>query len=263
MLRFGPVLLLGALVLSAGCEPKCREVVPLSEVQAGLRERVDDRLDEVDATDAQRAKIQAIFAATEPALAKLRKDVFPLQHAVVAELRRGQPDRARLFTLVDQQIRFGEGYLKTMLGAMFDAHAQLAPEQRKTLMKRFGQPSPPLQESFLMDRAVDYFLLRISANEEQRQLVERILKQLIKRGRALQREGASVRALVAFELAKDAPDRARIDAAFARGRLLTQQTFVELTGYYLLLQSKLDREQRAILDAELVRLEPCSVPGPS
>ena len=66
-----------------------------------------------------------------------------------------------------------------------------------------------------------------------------------------------MRALIAVELAKDQPNRARVDAAFERGRALTLRTFVDVIGYYLLLQSKLGREQRAQLDAELIRFEPC------
>ena len=41
-------------------------------------------------------------------------------------------------------------------------------------MQGFGQPSPPFERSFRMDRAIDYFLIQISANDAQRLLVERM-----------------------------------------------------------------------------------------
>jgi Spy/CpxP family protein refolding chaperone len=246
-----------ALLFAIGCEPKCREVRPAGDIQDEFRERIDDQLDEVDATDSQIAKTQALFAAQVPALEKLRAEAFPVQHQIVAELKKQTPDRARLFGLIDQMIASTIVYVNTMLDTMLKAHALLDSGQRQAMAKRYSKPSPPLRGSFWIDRGFDYFMLKISATDSQRKLIERIKAALLKRARLLIREADGVRFAIVAEFAKDHPDRARIDAAVERGRLLAQQMFVELTGYYLLVQSKLDREQRTVVDAQLVRLEPC------
>lgn len=250
-----------ALLLAVGCEPKCREVRPADDVQNQFNETIEDRLDEVDASDAQIAKTQALFAVQTAALERLRAVAFPLQRQIVVELRKESPDRARLFTLIDQMIDASVVYSNTMIDVMVKAHALLDPEQRKAMAKRYSEPSPPVRSSFWIDRGFDYFLLKISATDSQRQLLERIKAQLLKRARLLTREADGVRYAIVSEFAKDKPDRARIAVAVERGRQLARQVFVELTGYLLLVQSKLDREQRAVLDAQLVRLEPCTSPG--
>lgn len=247
-----------ALLFAVGCEPKCREVRPAADVQDEFRERIDDQLDEVDASDAQIAKTQALFGAQTPALERLRAEAFPVQRQITAELRKQSPDRARLGALIDQMIASTIVYVNSMLDTMVKAHALLDSKQRQAMAKRYSQPSPPMRSSFWIDRGFDYFMLKISATDSQRQLFERIKAALLKRARLLVREADGVRFAIVAEFAKDHPDRARIDAAVERGRTLAQQMFVELTGYYLLVQSKLDREQRAVLDAQLVRLEPCA-----
>ena len=251
------------LLLAIGCEPKCREVRPGDEVQTQFNDTIEDRLDEIDATDAQIAKTQALFAVQTPALEKLRAVAFPLQRQIVTELRKQSPDRARLFALIDQMIDASVVYSNTMIDVMVKAHALLDGAQRRALAKRYSEPSPPVRSSFWIDRGFDYFLLKISATDSQRQLLERIKAQLLKRARLLTREADGVRYAIVSELAKDKPDRARIAVAVERGRQLARQAFVELTGYLLLVQSKLDREQRVVLDAQLVRLEPCAWTGES
>jgi hypothetical protein len=141
------------------------------------------------------------------------------------------------------------------------AHHVLTPEQRKVLAARAAEPSKAFEGSFWLDRAVDYLLLRIDANAEQRRWFERIKVHLLARGRLLQRQVDAIRAEAAVELAKDAPDPARVHAAFERGRGLARDALIELTGFYLLFASKLEPEQRARLQGELIRFEPCRMPA--
>lgn len=254
-------MLATALLAAAGCEPKCREVQPIAEVQADLRERVDDRLDDVDPSDAQRAKIQKLFAELRPALERLRAQTLPRQREVVAELRRAEPDRKRLALLIGQNVDATQEYIRALVDVLLRGHRVLTPAQRKVLAARAAEPSKAFEGSFWLDRAVDYLLLRIEANAEQRRWFERIKVHLLARGRLLQRQVDAIRAEAAAEFAKDAPDPARVHAAFERGRGLARDALIELTGFYLLFASKLEPEQRARLEAELIRFEPCRVPA--
>ena len=254
-------LALGSVLLAAaGCEPKCRELQPIAEVQSGVRERVDERLDDVDASDAQRARIHALFAELRPALERMRAQTTPLQRQIVAELRRASPDRARLALLIGQNVDATQEYIRALVDVMLRAHRVLTPAQRKALAARAAEPSPPFEGSFWLDRAVDYLLLRIEANEEQRRWFDRIEQHLRARGRLLQREVDAIRAQAAAEFAKDAPDPARVHASFERGRKIARETLIDLAGFYLLFASKLAPDQRALLAAELVRFEPCRAP---
>jgi Spy/CpxP family protein refolding chaperone len=251
------IMLATALLAAAGCEPKCREVEPIAEAQADLRERVDDRLDDVDVSDAQRAKIQKLFTELRPALERMRAQTLPRQREVVAELRRAAPDRTRLALLIEQNVDATQEYIRAVVDVMLRAHRVLTPEQRKALAARAAEPSQAFEGSFWLDRAVDYLLLRIEANEEQRRWFDRIKLHLLERGRLLQRQVDAIRAEAAAEFARDAPDPARVHALFERGRGLARAALIDLAGFYLLFASKLEPRQRALLDAELIRFEPC------
>ncbi len=252
-----PLVIASALLLASGCEPKCRELQPIAEVQADVRERVDDRLDDVDASDAQRTRIHALFAELRPALERMRAQTTPLQRQIVAELRRGSPDRARLALLIGQNVDATQEYIRALVDVMLRAHRVLTPAQRKALAARAAEPSPPFEGSFWLDRAVDYLLLRIEANAEQRRWFDRIKQHLLARGRLLQRELDTIRVEAAAEFAKDAPDPVRVHASFERGRKIAGETLIDLAGFYLLFASKLAPDQRALLAGELVRFEPC------
>jgi Spy/CpxP family protein refolding chaperone len=252
----------GAL-LGSGCEAECYVVDPLPKVRKELREQVDDTLDEADVSDEQRAKIQKLFAATVRARQTMRDESLPRQREIMAELRRDVPDRARLTELLNKNIDAGERYGHAVVDAILQTHALLTPSQRKTLAANAQKPSEAFEGSWLLDRAIDYFVSRIDATAEQRDLVQRIKLHLIKSGRSLQRQTDALRAEGAREFAKDVPNVAVMHATVLRGRGFVRQTFYNVTGYYLLLSSKLDTRQRALLNAELVRFEPCPTSTPT
>jgi len=193
----------------------------------------------------------------------MRDESLPRQREIMAELRRDAPDRARLTELLNKNIDAGERYGHAVVDAILRTHALLTPSQRKTLAANAQKPSEAFEGSWLLDRAIDYFVSRIDATTEQRDLVQRIKLHLIKSGRSLQRQTDALRAEGAREFAKDVPNVAVMHATVLRGRGFVRQTFYNVTGYYLLLSSKLDMRQRALLNAELVRFEPCPTSTPT
>jgi hypothetical protein len=193
----------------------------------------------------------------------MRDESLPRQREIMAELRRDVPDRARLTELLNKNIDAGERYAHAVVDAILQTHALLTPSQRKTLAANAQKPSEAFEGSWLLDRAIDYFVSRIDATAEQRSLVQRIKLHLIKSGRSLQRQTDALRAEGAREFSKDVPNVAVMHATVLRGRGFVRQTFYNVTGYYLLLSSKLDMRQRALLNAELVRFEPCPMAAPT
>ena len=247
-----------AVVLGGtGCAPKCREVEPISKVREQLRERIDDRMDDADASPAQVAKVEAAFEATLPALERFRADTHPREREAMAELRRDQPSRERLGAIIDHNVTAWESYARALADAMLVAHPSFGKEQRKAMADEASKPSDRFEGSFWLNRAVDYLLMRIDANDEQTRLVMRIKGELVARGRKLRQQADMLRAEAFHELAEDKPDRARVYATIGRGGELARALFRDLAGYYLLLSSKLSPRQRVLLEAEMVRFEPC------
>jgi uncharacterized membrane protein len=251
-----------AAVLAVGCEPKCREVESISEIRAQTLERFEDRFDDADVADAKRPRLQGLIIGTMPRIAKLREETLPRQRQVIAELKRPEPDRARIGALIGKNVDAGNAYMHELIDVLMQAHAVLSPEERARLARDASEPSEGFEGSWLLDRAVDYFLSRIDATPEQRKLVEKMKRDLIARGKVLQRKVDALRREAAQEFAKDKPDVAKMHAALDRGRDLTRTALYDLAGYYLLLASKLDARQRQLLNAELVRFEPCPRAGP-
>ncbi len=261
--RWWGISLLLTATFAMGCEPKCREVETLDEIEARTIERIDERLDSVDATDDQRSKIHALIRGTMPSIAQLRKQTLPRQREIMAELKRPQPDRDKLSELIGKNIDAGNAYMHEMIDVMMKGHAVLTREQREQLAREASEPSEQFEGSWLLDRAVDLFLSRIDANPEQRKLVDKMKADLITRGRGLQKKADALRREAAQEFAKDKPDAKQIHATLDRGRDLTRTALYDLAGYYLLLASKLDPRQRQVLNAELVRFEPCPSKRPA
>jgi hypothetical protein len=237
-------------------------VEPISEVRAQMRERIDDRMDDADADDAQIAKVQKAFEATLPALERFRAETQPREREAMAELRRDAPDREKLALIIDHNVAAWERYARSLVDAMLVAHPAFQPAQRKAMADEASKPSDRFEGSFLLDRAVDYFLMRIDATAEQRALVMRIKRELLARGRKLRQQVDMLRAEAFRELAKDAPQRERVYATIARSGELARGVFRDLAGYYLLLSSKLSPRQQQLLQAEMVRFEPCGPPAP-
>jgi len=251
------LLAVTVVVGGVGCAPKCREVEPIAEVRAQMRELIDARMDDADASAAQVAKVKAAFDATLPALERFRAETLPREREAMAELRRDEPSRERLGQIIDHNVAAWETYARSLVDAMLVVHPLFSPVQRKAMADEASEPSERFEGSFLFDRAVDYFLMKIEATDEQSKLVMRIKGQLLARGKKLRKQADMLRSEAFHELAKDNPDRARVYGSIARGGELARALFRDLAGYYLLLSSKLSPRQRELLRAEMVRFEPC------
>ena len=107
-----------------------------AQVAAFVNARVDDLLDDVDATPDQRTKIHAIadrmVAAAQQAHAGHAAD-----HAtVLAQWKADQVDRQALHALVDQRMDSLRALAHQAVDAGADAHDVLTPAQREKLAKK-------------------------------------------------------------------------------------------------------------------------------
>jgi Spy/CpxP family protein refolding chaperone len=107
-----------------------------AEVQAAVTAHLDEALDDLDATQAQRDQIHAI---KDKLLAKgmaLRADHQAVRDEVLAQWKSETPDRAKLHALVDQRIDALRAFAHDAVDAGADVHGILTPDQRAKVTKK-------------------------------------------------------------------------------------------------------------------------------
>lgn len=241
-----------------GCgEPECRKEEALSSVERQVHEDLDDRLDDWDATDAQRKRIHELGDRLLRPVGALRVKINPLVFELTAALRAPTPDRVLISRLLSELIDLYAGYMHDQVPTLLAGHALLTPEQRVVASEPYTEPSELFDGSWVMDRGIEYFLAGLDANEAQRAIARRIRDELIRSVKVYTRRVDGVRLAFAQEMRKPEPDPAQFHRMIDRGAEHTRALVFEMVGYYLYFGQQLGPERRAKLDRQLVRLEPC------
>ncbi len=107
-----------------------------AQMAAFVTDQVDDVLDDLNATDAQRQQIHAIKDRLLAQGMELHKDGEPLHGEVKAQWESATPDRARLHALVDQRFDAMRAFAHQAVDAGIEVHDILTPEQRAKLEKK-------------------------------------------------------------------------------------------------------------------------------
>jgi Spy/CpxP family protein refolding chaperone len=107
-----------------------------SQMAAFVTDRVDDMLDDLNATDAQRQQIHAIKDRLLAQALEMHKDGEPLHAEVKAQWESATPDRARLHSLVDQRFDAMRAFAHQAVDAAVEVHDILTPEQRAKLERK-------------------------------------------------------------------------------------------------------------------------------
>lgn len=126
------------VVLLAGWGGRCghpRSHDP-AEMAAFITDRVDDTLDDLDATDAQRQQIHAIKDRLLAKGAQLHQGREAVHAEVVTQWQSANPDRARLHALVDERFEAMRALAHEAVDAGVETHGILTPEQRAQLTKK-------------------------------------------------------------------------------------------------------------------------------
>ncbi len=136
-------LSLGALALVAfvaltgfrgGCgRPDHRDP---AQVAAFVTDRLDDALDDLEATPAQRTQLQAIKDRMLQSAQKLHGDRKAIHQTLLAEWKADTVDRAKVHALIDQRAEELKALAHEAADAAIEAHDALTPEQRATLAKK-------------------------------------------------------------------------------------------------------------------------------
>ncbi|XXF76684.1 periplasmic heavy metal sensor [Myxococcaceae bacterium GXIMD 01537] len=101
--------------------------------------KVDDRLEDLDATDAQKKAIHSIKDRLLDDGQRLMQEQQGARAAVVEQLRTDKPDAKALHAMVDARIDALRAFAHQATDAALEAHQVLTPEQRKVLADEFQE----------------------------------------------------------------------------------------------------------------------------
>jgi periplasmic protein CpxP/Spy len=137
------ILTLGALALVSivtltgfrgGCgRPDHRDP---AQVAAFVTERLDDMLDDLDATPAQRTQLQAIKDRMLQRVQALRATRQATHQTLLAEWNAEKVDRAKVHALIDERAAEMKALAHEAADAIIEAHDALTPEQRAKVAKK-------------------------------------------------------------------------------------------------------------------------------
>ena len=128
---FAAIALLGAFRAHGGLHGR-----DPAEVAAMVSTHLDDALDDLDATPAQRQSIHAIADRLVADAMKLRGERAGTHRELVAQWDADQPDAAKLHALVDQRVEEMRKLAHEAVDAGVEVHGILTPDQRAQLTKK-------------------------------------------------------------------------------------------------------------------------------
>lgn len=113
------------------------------KMQKRISFRVNDLLEEIEASDGQRAEINAIVDELLRRLPARADDRRETREAIVEQLRRDRPDAKRLHALVDEKAKAMAELGHEVVNAALQIHEKLTPAQRAELLEEMGRRGPP------------------------------------------------------------------------------------------------------------------------
>ncbi len=107
-----------------------------AQVAAFVTDRVDDALDDLDATPEQRTRIHEVKDRLLAAGQKVRAGHDEAHATMLAEWKAEQPDAAKLHALVDARVEELRGLAHQAVDAGIEVHGVLTAEQRAKVTKK-------------------------------------------------------------------------------------------------------------------------------
>lgn len=101
--------------------------------------RVDDKLEELNATDAQKQTVNAVKDRLFEEGKQLAESHKASRQEVLTQLESDTPDAQKLHSLVDARIDAVRAFAHHVVDAALEVHRALTPEQRKQLSTEFRE----------------------------------------------------------------------------------------------------------------------------
>jgi len=135
----GLAAIVGAVTLTGfrgGCGGHRRGEHDPERMAAFVTDRVDDALDDLDATPDQRTRIHAVKDRMLAEGTKAHGNRGERHATLLAEWKSGSPDRAKLHALVDERVEAMRALAHEAVDAAVEVHGVLTPEQREKLSRK-------------------------------------------------------------------------------------------------------------------------------
>ncbi|RKG79333.1 periplasmic heavy metal sensor [Corallococcus sp. CA049B] len=101
--------------------------------------KLDDKLDDLNATEAQRSSIHAVKDRLLNEGQSLMEGQQAVRAEAVTQLTSDTPDAAKLHSLVDARIDAARAFAHKAVDAVLEVHRTLTPAQRQTLASEFRE----------------------------------------------------------------------------------------------------------------------------
>jgi Spy/CpxP family protein refolding chaperone len=244
-----------------GCDPpQCREVTPMAEIEQDMLDRLNNKLDEIDATDSQRDQIRGLAKQVVPKMRELREITTPKTIVLLDELQKDEPDRGTLEAMNKDFLTLYMDLTMEFVPLLLEGHKVLTPEQRAKWFEDEKKPSKPFKGSWTVDQALNLFLLRLRATKDQKELTIKIKDELIRSSLPIQMEVARVRGVIVAELQKDNPD---VDVIYENAAPMGERIegfITEVIDLFLEWWSSLNKDQKELVSSYMNSFKPCA-PG--
>lgn len=102
-----------------------------SRAERFINWKVDDHLDELNATEAQRKRVHELKDGLIADGKKLHEEQRNVRGELVAQWDSATPDANRVHALVDERVDAFRGFAHKVADAVLEVHALFTPEQRK------------------------------------------------------------------------------------------------------------------------------------
>lgn len=126
----------GYLALTGFRGPGCGSHRDPARMERMISSRLDDLLDDLDATAEQRAKIAAVKDRLLAEGKALRAGKEPLRSELLGQWDSPNPDVSRVHAIIDQKGEAMKGFAHKVADGLAEVHAILTPEQRAKLAKK-------------------------------------------------------------------------------------------------------------------------------
>lgn len=101
--------------------------------------RVDDALDDLDATSDQRQQVQALTKSTITQAKPVIEQATAARSTLITEWKSNAPDSAKVHQTVDAQLDSIRAFAHVLADRAIDLHRLLKPEQRDQISARFDR----------------------------------------------------------------------------------------------------------------------------
>jgi Spy/CpxP family protein refolding chaperone len=245
-------------VASTACDGKdCTDRPTAEEGEERFVDRVEDYLDDADATDDQEERILALAKALTPVREVMRERFEPHRNAILEQMLADTPDLA----VIDREVQGAADamldYSDDVVDQALKAHQALKPEQRASLADELAEPPEPFELDWKARAAIDLFLVDIGATSAQKAMVRDEMVSVEKGVRDVQTKQHAIRKAILPHIRSNAPDADAIKALVHKGGTYSVDMIQSLARTYVRMMKNLEPKQRAKAKKRLGALKRC------